>query len=401
LEAMKVPLEYAMGTVRFSVGRFTTADEIDSALDEVAQVVERMQPSGAPSPETVKTSEIKLTQYTHGLGCACKLRPQLLENILKKLPVPDDADILIGTDTSDDAAVYRLDDHTAVVQTVDFFTPVVDDPFQFGVIAAVNSLSDIYAMGGRPLFALNIVGFPSNRLPMEVLEEILKGAQSVAVEAGISIIGGHTVDDTEPKYGLAVTGIIDPNKIVSNSNAQAGDRLVLTKPLGTGILSTALKQELLEPDQKEILVKTMALLNKTSAEVMLSVGVNAATDITGFGLLGHLMEMMNGSDTSAEIEFSKAPFIAGVMELATMGIIPGGTRDNMNYTASRVSYDDKVSDIKRLMLNDAQTSGGLLISVSEDKASLLMDGLKENGVAEAVIIGRVLPGNETRIIVSP
>ena len=399
LEAMRVPLEYAMGTIRLSAGRFTTAEEIDQAIDEIAQVVEKLQPRESPFFIQTESRKIRLTQYTHGLGCACKLRPQLLEEVLKKIPIPDDKNILVGTNTADDAAIYRIDDNTAIVQTVDFFTPVVDDPYQFGVIAAVNSLSDIYAMGGKPLFALNIVGFPSNRLPINVLEEILRGAHSIAEKAGISIIGGHTVDDTEPKFGLAVTGVIDPQKILTNSNAQPDDVLILTKPLGTGILSTAMKQNLLEKDQPKLLFETMAALNREAAEAMQEIGANACTDITGFGLLGHLLEMMNGSKTSAIIEASNIPFLPGVMELATSGVIPGGTKDNMDFTAPYVQYDEKISSMKRLLLNDAQTSGGLLISVPKDKASSLMTLLVEKGIKDATAIGKVISENKAKITV--
>lgn len=397
LQAMEVPTEYAMGTIRFSVGRTTTAQEIDEAVDEITRVVEKLQPKEAPILVESDTKKIKLTRYTHGLGCACKLRPQLLEEVLKKLPLPDDKNILVGTNTADDAAVYRINDNTAIVQTVDFFTPVVDDPFQFGVIAAVNSLSDIYAMGGTPLFALNIVGFPSNRLPIRILEEILQGAQSIARKAGISIIGGHTIDDTEPKFGLAVTGMIDPQKILTNSGAQPGDELILTKPLGTGILSTALKQDILEEPQATLLFETMASLNKEAAEVMQKAGAHACTDITGFGLLGHLLEMMNGSRTSAAIEANKIPLLPGVMELATSGVIPGGTKDNQDFTAPFVLYDDKISDVKRMVLNDAQTSGGLLISIPQNRALDLIRLLKEKGVKEAIIIGQVLAEEKSRI----
>ncbi len=399
LEAMQIPLEYAMGTIRFSTGRFTTPEDTDQALDEITQVIERLKPSESTAPSRIGTGHIKLTQYTHGLGCACKLRPQLLEDILRKLPVPSDSRILVGTDTADDAAVYRIDDKTAIVQTVDFFTPVVDDPCQFGAIAAANSLSDIYAMGGKPLFALNVVGFPSNRLPMEVLEEILKAAQSKAREAGISIIGGHTVDDNEPKYGMAVTGIIDPNKVITNRNAQPGDVLILTKPLGTGILSTALKQDLLEDGPKKALVETMAGLNKVAAEAMQTVGVNACTDITGFGLLGHLLEMMNGSHTSAVIRFGNVPLLPSVMELAVAGAIPGGTKDNLDFTTPFVEYDKKLSSVNRLLLNDAQTSGGLLISVPHNKAQTLIELLKEKRVSTSATIGEVISSGEAKITV--
>ncbi|UCD93950.1 MAG: selenide, water dikinase SelD [Candidatus Zixiibacteriota bacterium] len=402
LEAMKVPLEKAMGTIRFSTGRFTKADDIDRAIDEISRVIRKLQPStpGAATVSGADMSEIKLTRYTHGLGCACKLRPQLLEDILKKMPAPADANIIVGTDTSDDAAVYRVNETTAIVQTVDFFTPVVDDPFQFGAVAAANSLSDIYAMGGKPLFALNIVGFPSNRLPMSVLEEILKGAQSVAQEAGISIIGGHTVDDTEPKYGLAVTGVIDPNKIITNRNARPGDVLILTKPIGTGILSTALKRRLLDEEQTNLLFGTMVMLNKTAAEAMQSAGASACTDITGFGLLGHLLEMMNGSGTSAVIEAGKVPLLSDALNLAVSGVVPGGTNDNMNYTAPFVRYDEKVSSVKRLLLNDAQTSGGLLISAAPDCADAMLMMLKKDDVTSAAVIGTVRPEGDKRIMVT-
>lgn len=399
LEAMRVPLEYAMGTVRFSVGRFTTVQEIDQALDNITVVVERLQPRERMTVETEDAREIKLTRYTHGLGCACKLRPQLLEDVLKKMPIPVDENILVGTDTADDAAVYRLDDKTAIVQTVDFFTPVVDDPYQFGVVAAVNSLSDIYAMGGTPLFALNIVGFPSNRLPMSVLEQILRGAQDVAEQAGISIIGGHTVDDTEPKFGLTVTGVVDPQRILTNRNARPGDALILTKRIGTGILSTAMKQGLLDEEIEEHLVKSMSTLNHSAAKAMQSVGVNACTDVTGFGLLGHLLEMMDGSNGSAQIDVNKVPLLPGVRELAISGVIPGGTRDNLAYTSPHTSYADKISPVMRLILNDAQTSGGLLISVPSEKVARLLDMLTQEGVTDAAVIGQVYESQQMRISV--
>jgi selenium donor protein len=389
LEAMGVPLEYAMGTIRFSVGRFTKPDEIDRAVDEVVTVVKKLVPSEGVTL-TAGSDNVRLTQFTHGLGCACKLRPQMLEKVLEKMPRPVDANVLVGTETADDAAVYRIDRKTAIVQTVDFFTPVVDDAFQFGAIAAANSLSDIYAMGARPLFALSVVGFPSNRLPVRVLEEILSGAASKAEEGGIAIIGGHTVDDTEPKFGLAVCGIVDPARIVTNRGAEPGDLLILTKPLGTGILSTALKQGLLEPSQIELLMETMARLNKDASEAMQAVGANACTDVTGFGLLGHLLEMMTGSGTSAVVAAGDVAYLPGAIELATSGVIPGGTLNNRDYTEQSVAYDARVSEPKRLLLNDAQTSGGLLISVPKSKADDLVDLLVEKRVTGAVVMGEVL-----------
>jgi selenium donor protein len=313
--------------------------------------------------------------------------------VLAKLPAPGDENVLVGTDTSDDAAVYRLDKKTAIVQTVDFFTPVVDDPFQFGAIAAANSLSDIYAMGAKPLFALSVVGFPSNRLPVEVLEAILEGARSKAEEAGIAIIGGHTVDDTEPKFGLAVSGVVDPRKIVANRGARPGDWLVLTKPIGTGILATALKQGLLEPEQAEVLAETMTALNKPAAEAMLEIGVSACTDVTGFGLLGHLLEMMRASGTAAVIQDCDVPTLPGAEELVTAGVVPGGTRNNMEYTAPHVTYSDRVSEVRRVLLNDAQTSGGLLIALPGKRAKALMDLLRERGVKGISLVGTVGAGD--------
>lgn len=412
LQAMKVPVEYAMGAIRFSVGRFSTRQEIDHALQAIIPVIERLRPTDAALHLKTDTDKIRLTQYTHGLGCACKLRPQLLEAVLKNMPAPQDANILVGVESSDDAAVYKIDENTAIVQTVDFFTPIVDDPFRFGVIAAVNSLSDIYAMGARPLFALNIVGFPSNRLPMEVLEQILMGAQSVAEQAGISIIGGHTVDDTEPKFGLAVTGVAHPQKIVTNKGAQAGDVLILTKPIGTGILSTAAKQGLLvadrsdrmqdrkkEHERENDLFRVMARLNKDAAEAMQAVGAHACTDVTGFGLLGHLLEMMNGAQTSAQIDFHAIPFLPGVLESAIAGAIPGGTRDNFEFTKPSCHYAGEITPLQQLLLNDAQTSGGLLIAVAEEKAEELKAELRLRQVPTIAVIGRVLERGKFPIII--
>lgn len=397
LTAMKVPQQYAMGTIRLSVGRFTTEQEIEKAYMEIKKVVNRLKDSTSIPMIQPDHEKIKLTQYTHGLGCACKLRPQLLEKVLQKIPRPSDQKILVGAETSDDAAVYQIDEKTAIVQTVDFFTPIVDDPFQFGAIAAVNSLSDVYAMGGKPLFALNVVGFPSSRLPITVLEEILSGAQSIAEKAQIAIIGGHTVDDTEPKFGLAVTGIVDPSHIIRNNNAKPGDSLVLTKPLGTGILSTALKQGLLDKYLINQLQDTMLALNKAAAEAMQEVGVNSCTDITGFGLLGHLLEMMEGSKTTAVIEIDKIKFLPEVDSMVVGGIVPGGTRDNFQFTQPYVEYADSVSENRKLMLNDAQTSGGLLISVNKTKTDKLLKFLHTRGVMDAIQIGRVVAFNKMSI----
>jgi len=391
LEAMAVPIDYAMGTVRFSVGRATTKEEIDRAVDVLVDALSRLLPQGTTvSAGTADDlSEIKLTRYTHGLGCACKLRPQALEEVLAALPPAIDPKALVDASTADDAAVYQLTDDLAVVQTVDFFTPIVDDPYWFGAISAANSLSDIYAMGAQPLFALNIVGFPSNRLPLKVLEEILRGAQDKAQEADISILGGHTVDDTEPKYGMAVTGIIHPQRILRNSTAKAGDVLVLTKPLGLGIIATALKRGLADKETEQKAISIMAALNKAAAEAMLTVSASACTDITGFGLLGHLYEMAAGSAVDVEITASAVPIIPAARNFASGDVVPGGTLNNLSYVTPYVTFSKEVSRVDQILLADAQTSGGLLISLPEAEAPKLLAALTTRHIHGAVI-GRVV-----------
>ena len=402
LLAMGVPIEYAMGAIRFSTGRFTTEGEIDRAIELISDAVARLQPSQAGGVQSVaEFSDIKLTHFTHGLGCACKLRPQALERVLADLPVPDDARVLVGLDTADDAAVYKLSDDTAIVQTVDFFTPIVDDPYHFGAIAATNAFSDIYAMGGRPLFALNIVGFPSNRLPMEVLREILRGAQDKAQEAGVSIIGGHTIDDTEPKFGLAVTGVIHPEKVLTNAGAKPGDVLILTKPLGLGIITTALKRGLADAETTQTAIEIMSTLNRAAAEALTELPVNACTDITGFGLLGHLKEMARGSGVNVEISADSVPVLEAAKEFITANVIPGGTLNNMEYVADVVTWSPEISRTLRTLLCDAQTSGGLLISVPAEHSEKATETLLAKGVKAAKIIGQVTGLSDGRIVVRP
>jgi cysteine desulfurase len=386
LKAMGVPVNTAMGTIRFSTGRFLNEEDIENASRAIIEVVSRQS---SYTPLINGSAKIRLTQFTHGLGCACKLRPQALEEILQSLPVIIHPDILIGNDNSDDAAVYRINENQAIVQTVDFFTPIVDDPYQFGAIAAANSLSDIYAMGAMPLFALNIVGFPSNRLPIEVLKQIMKGAADKGAEAGIQIIGGHTVDDPEPKFGLAVTGIIHPDKILKNSGAQPGDVLILTKPIGTGILATAMKRGLLDQQTSNRTIEHMLLLNKTAAEIMIDFPVSACTDITGFGLLGHLYEMTFASGVNAEIFFANVPILPGAEDMAAAGIIPGGTLNNFEFAAKFAVWDEKVTYIKKVLLCDAQTSGGLLIALPERYSHDLMNKLTEKGI-NGDMIGKII-----------
>jgi cysteine desulfurase len=403
LEAMQVPVEWAMGTVRFSVGRGTTDQQVDRAVEVMAGAVRRLQPRSALTAPILVTDldEIKLTHYTHGLGCACKLRAQALEEVLAHLPLPQDPAVLVGTDTADDAAVYQLDAETAIVQTVDFFTPIVDDAYWFGAISAANSLSDIYAMGARPLFALNIVGFPSNRLPMRVLEQILQGAQDKAAEAGISIIGGHTVDDTEPKYGLAVTGVVQPDRVVRNSTARPGDILVLTKPLGTGIIATALKRGLADEAAARESAELMATLNRAAGEAMMEVGAHACTDITGFGLLGHLREMAAGSGVDVTLHAGAVPTLDAAWPFAGADVVPGGTLNNLAYVEEQVTFAPEVSRVAQLILADAQTSGGLLISLAAERAEALLAALRDRGVASAAAIGEVTGTGTGRITVLP
>ena len=386
LTAMEVPLEIALGTIRFSTGRFLSENDINKASATIINAVSRLM---SDKPLVADSGKIRLTQYTHGLGCACKLRPQALEEILQALPVSFHPDILVGNDKSDDAAVYRINENQAIVQTLDFFTPIVDDPFTFGAIAAANALSDIYAMGATPLFALNIVGFPSNRLPMEVLKQILLGAFGKAAEAGIQVIGGHTVDDPEPKFGMAVTGIIHPDKILKNDGAKPGDILILTKPIGTGILATAMKRGVLDQQFSNLAIQQMLQLNKNAAKAMQTFPVNACTDITGFGLLGHLIEMISASKVDAEIISGDVPLLPGAEEMAAAGIIPGGTVNNLEFVEKSVIWDDKVTYLAKILLCDAQTSGGLLIALPERFSRDLLDNLSKNGV-KGDIIGKVI-----------
>lgn len=300
---------------------------------------------------------------------------------------------LVGFGTNDDAAVYRLTPSLAVVETADFFPPVVDDPFQFGAIAAANALSDIWAMGARPLFALNLVGFPQG-LPLSILSEILAGGRSKAAEAGVPILGGHSVQDPEPKYGMAVTGVVHPKKILRNSGAKPGDVLVLTKPLGSGIATTAIKRGAASEELIARVTKVMAQLNQKAGQVFASgkIKVNALTDVTGFGLLGHLLEMMSGSKSRAEISFSAVPLLDGVLELAGKEIVPGGSKANLDYVNEKVEFAEGLSQPVRWVLADAQTNGGLLASVSSKDGSKALRLLSRAGVAAAAI-GEVRRGS--------
>lgn len=308
------------------------------------------------------------------------------------MPKLDDPNLLVGIETGDDAAVYRLGPELALIQTVDYFTPIVDDPYSFGAIAAANALSDIYAMGGRPLLALNIVGFPIGKLSVDVLGEILRGGAEKAMEAGVLIVGGHSIDDNEPKYGLAVTGLIHPDLVATNKQARVGDDLILTKPLGMGIISTAIKREKAPPSVVNRAIEVMSTLNRGAAEAMAEVGVHACTDITGFGLLGHLYGMTRASGVGARIKLSNLPILSEVWELAKEGCIPGGTRRNYDYLQEKeaVGWDPGIDETTRLVVADAQTSGGLLISVAKEKSRDLLSLLETKKTPAAARIGEIV-----------
>lgn len=339
----------------------------------------------------------KLTELTKSSGWAAKIGPATLAQVLCHLPKVYDENLIVGLDTSDDAAVYKINDDLAIIQTLDFFTPVVDDPYTFGQIAATNSLSDIYAMGGEPKLALNIVCFP-NCLPPDVLVEILKGGHDKVKEAGAILVGGHTVEDDEPKYGLSVTGFVHPKKVLANSAARVGDLLVITKPIGIGIINTAIKGGLADKDSYEQAVKAMTTLNKYAKDAAEKVGVNGCTDITGFGLLGHGLEMASASQVSLKIDHNKIPLIKGALKYAQMGLVPKGTYSNEQYIGNRVKFADYIERNMVDILFDPQTSGGLLVSVTEDKVDALLQELK-NTPTEYAVIGEVVEKQDHLLIV--
>jgi len=308
-----------------------------------------------------QNNKIRLTQYSHGAGCGCKISPQVLDRILQSsLPAFQDPNLLVGNENKDDAAVYDLGNGTCVISTTDFFMPIVDDPFDFGQIAATNAISDIYAMGGKPIMAIAILGWPVNKLDPSIAAKVIDGGRAVCAEAGISLAGGHSIDAPEPIFGLAVTGIVPSDKVKQNNHAQQGDLLFLSKPLGIGILTTAEKQGLLQLQHKNLARDTMCQLNKFGVSVADIEGVNAMTDVTGFGLLGHLSEICEGANLSATIDFSAVPTLDGISTYIEQGAVPGGAL--------------------RMILCDPQTSGGLLISVKESTACQLLERAKQEGV---------------------
>lgn len=322
-----------------------------------------------------------------------------MAQVLCQLPKPTktDENLLVGIETSDDAAVYKLDEERALIQTVDFFTPVVDDPYTYGQIAAANSLSDVYAMGGEPSFAMNIICFP-NCLSPDVMAEILKGGHDKVIEAGAMVIGGHTVEDDEPKYGLCASGFVHPKDVLKNSTAKVGDLLVITKPVGVGIVNTAIKADMVDKETYNEAVKNMATLNKFAKDAMMEAGANACTDVTGFGLLGHTLEMAEGSGVTIKLHSDKIPLLKGAVEFASMGLIPEGAYFNKKHIGDKVEFKDSVEDEMRDIMYDPQTSGGLLISLERDRAEKLLK-LLDGGPNEYALIGEVVEREEKDIVV--
>jgi selenide, water dikinase len=343
----------------------------------------------------------RLTALSHGAGCACKLPLATLERLMASigqgLAAGGDTNLLVGAADGDDAAVLRLDDQRALVVTCDFFTPIVDDPGDWGRIAAANALSDVYAMGGSPLVALNLTAWPA-ALPVELLAEVLRGGAEVAGRAGCPVVGGHSIDDPEPKYGLAVVGMADPARLLTIARARPGDRLVLTKPLGTGVVATAVKRGQPDPAAVAAAVASMTALNRDAAEAALAAGVEAATDVTGFGLLGHLHRMLRASGVAGEVDAARVPFLPGAAELAAAGFVSGGTRSNEAYLRDHLRLEPGLPPVVATLLWDAQTSGGLLLSVPPSRLGDLVEHLRLRGI-EPAVVGRVVGGRPGRVVV--
>jgi selenium donor protein len=385
ITAMGVPEEYLKGVIRISTGKYTTQTEINEAAKEIIKAYRIVSGKG-DFHSGIKT-DIQMLDYTIHPGCSCKIDTESLDSLLKKMPVNTNPDILTDATFRDDAAVYRISDDIAIVQTVDFLTPMVNDPYIFGQIAAANAISDIYAMGARPLYALNIVGFPTSSLPLEILQKILAGASDKAKEAGVSITGGHSIEDAEPKFGMAVTGIIHPDRILKNSTARKGDAIILTKPIGCGIISHASKLKMAEEHSIEISIRQMGTLNKIILDLISEFDIHACTDVTGFGLSGHLHEMASASELDAKVNFDKIPVISGVEELSLAKLYPKSTLNNYQNAQNFTIWSADIPDYKKYIFCDAQTSGGLLISISTEKEKEILKYLIDKGVSEASCIG--------------
>ena len=338
--------------------------------------------------------QVRLTQFSHGGGCGCKIAPGVLQQILaKSAPGIVPRDLLVGIETSDDAAVYRLNENQAIVATTDFFMPIVDDPFDFGAIAATNAISDVYAMGGQPLFALALVGMPVNQLPLEVIRKILEGGESVCARAGIPVAGGHTIDSIEPIYGLVAIGLVDPKEVKRNSGARPGDQLVLGKPLGVGIFSAALKKGRLDAAGYRAMIESTTKLNTPGTKLAKLEGVHAMTDVTGFGLLGHLLEIARGSRVAAHVRWASLPLLAGAADLAREGLVTGASARNWLGYGADVTLGPSLGEAEKALLTDPQTSGGLLVACAPDACAAVLDIFRSEGFADAAVIGEVREGS--------
>jgi selenide, water dikinase len=336
---------------------------------------------------------IKLTSFSHGGGCGCKIAPGILSEILKNshgFPVPKE--LMVGIETADDAAVYKLNDEQALIATTDFFMPIVDDPYDFGRIAATNAISDVYAMGGTPIMALALVGMPINKLPIDVIGKIIKGGESICAEAGIPIAGGHTIDSVEPIYGLVVLGLVHPSKVKRNADAKAGDRLILGKPLGVGILSAALKKDMLDADGYAAMIANTTKLNKPGKALSDLPGVHALTDVTGFGLLGHLLELSRGAELEATLHMAQIPLLPQVQQLAESGCITGASGRNWAGYGHDVQLADAITPVQQMLLTDPQTSGGLLVSCAAESVDQVLALFKREGFEHAAVIGEMRAG---------
>jgi selenide,water dikinase len=342
---------------------------------------------------------IKLTSFSHGGGCGCKIAPGVLSEILKNssgFPVPKE--LLVGIETADDAAVYLLNDEQALIATTDFFMPIVDDPFDFGRIAATNAISDVYAMGGTPIMALALVGMPINQLPLEAIGQIIRGGESICAEAGIPIAGGHTIDSVEPIYGLVVLGLVHPSKIKRNADARAGDVLILGKPLGVGVLSAALKKDQLDAAGYAAMIANTTKLNKPGKALSELAGVHALTDVTGFGLLGHLLELCRGAHLQAQLSMAAIPLLPGVEQLARDGYVTGASGRNWDAYGKDVALAPGINAAQQALLSDPQTSGGLLVSCDAASVEAVLALFAAGGFAEAAVIGSMQAGPATVLV---
>ena len=350
---------------------------------------------------SIESTEPRLTSLSHGGGCGCKIAPSVLSEILKNVPqLPFPKELLIGIETSDDAAVYQINESQAIVATTDFFMPIVDDPFDFGKIAATNAISDIYAMGGTPLFALALVGMPIKVLSNKTIARILEGGAEACRSAGIPIAGGHTIDSVEPIYGLVAICIVHPKRVKSNASAKPGDVLILGKPLGVGILSAALKKDLLGPDSYQEMISNTTKLNSAGPELAKLSGVHALTDVTGFGLAGHALELARGSNCTAHIDWSQVPLLSNVHHLAQQGIITGASDRNWHSYGDAISLSGEFTAAQRALLTDPQTSGGLLVSCSPESAKQVLEIFNQHHFLDARVIGKMSEPLEKPLLVT-